>query len=321
MKLQVVSVLRILSMTDGDEASCRSRAQDLFEAIVSSRGAEEDKRAAVEEFERNPKLRQAVHRAFEQDMGEECALCDTLRQTTSMLAGPGENAFAASFLPHAIRQMMHSVYHDATESKVPLHKYVIAANNAITKIFELGVFADEFPDLDLSSDYHNPKPSHAGASLRKQDGFAAEGNKAVPRAFSGQAANSSVSSDLFVGALSNVVYHIRGMGTGAHLDAVALCLHVLCQGIKSLEYKVQVAVREAQVTVREEASRYEVTSSMYKVMSHVLGYLLQESKSAKVVAQARAACLLMRERAEIDMNSVGLMISSQLTSMKRCNDS
>ena len=192
---------------------------------------------------------------------------------------------------------------------------------AITKIFELGVFADEFPDLDLSSDYHNPKPSHAGASLRKQDGFAAEGNKAAPRAFSGQAANSSVSSDLFVGALSNVVYHIRGMGTGAHLDAVALCLHVLCQGIKSLEYKVQVAVREAQVTVREEASRYEVTSSMYKVMSHVLGYLLQESKSAKVVGQARAACLLMRERAEIDMNSVGLMISSQLTSMKRCNDS
>ena len=76
-------------MTDGDEASCRSRAQDLFEAIVSSRGAEEDKRAAVEEFERNPKLRQAVHRAFEQDMGEECALCDALRQTTSVLAlGP-----------------------------------------------------------------------------------------------------------------------------------------------------------------------------------------------------------------------------------------
>ena len=108
------------------EAASAERASNLVEAVAS--GEARDRARALDAFEREPRLRQAVSDSFLRNLDpEEDLVCDELRRLTE--EGGDSGAFAASFLPHAIKQVMSSVYHDAVDFKLPLHKYVIASNN------------------------------------------------------------------------------------------------------------------------------------------------------------------------------------------------
>ena len=330
----------------GGETS-HEMAVELIQAIASTVGsrsiAEDEKEKAIADFERNPGLIHAVaaHFATALDRDEDAA-CDALRAITSTTANAMEGHFAASFLPHAIRQVMSSVYHGTVDLKLPLHRFVIASNNKMARLFEIGLFDADFPDLRFPSTYHNPKPYHMHANLKKLDeGRAETGPKrrGVPKVFSGECVNSCLSSEIFVGALSCCVYHVRSLSSWTHLDMIALCLHTLSQGIKSLEYKSQIiggrmkegmeATGEAEayrtrakvVEVERKGAkgsdlvaRYAISGDMYVVMSQALAYLKNCHDNPLVGEMATLALHLMKERATLDMSPEGIVLSTSLIS-------
>jgi len=338
------------------------RARELIEGLAASGRWDEDEAAEVAQlFEREPKLRHAVTRAFMKNLKSEDPVCDSLRRLTATTVETTVGTLVASFLPHAIKQVISSVYHDATDFKAPLHRFVIASNNLVAKFYELGMFDAELPDLRAPSDHHTPKLYHAHANLKKHDKGGDARGRAVPRTFTGQVVNSCLSSELFVGSFSCIVYFIRRMGACAHLDVISLCLHTICHGIKSLEYKIQVIVgnlREDTVAVEQDrvkvlianllqiysinnkedqtatvlkvvralnsketasyhydAVRYAISGDMYIVMSQALGYLKKHQKDPLVSKMTVYACHLMRERALVDLNSEGIMLSECLCNM------
>lgn len=85
---------------------------------------------------------------------------------------------------------MSSVVHGTTGLKMPLHKYVIAANNMMATYHKLGFLEAQLPDLRAPSKYHKLKPYYVHFDLKKYD--SEEMALAKPRTFTGEIVNSSL---------------------------------------------------------------------------------------------------------------------------------
>jgi hypothetical protein len=352
----------------GDEEAHKLKAVELLQVISEhqshgTRITDEDRSKARAQFSSEPWLRLAVTTHFSEDLDkEEDVVCDALLWQTSALAQPACSSFSASFLPMALKEVMSSVVHGATDLKIPLHKYVIAANNLMADYHKLGLFEVQLPDLRAPSRYHKLKPYYVHFDLKKFDNE--EVALAKPRVFSGDIVNPSVSSAIFVGAFSCFVYFIEGMDTGAHLDMISLCMHMLCHGIKPLEFKVQVIVGRLReqldssshrgrsrgpntnntnsnssgsgngrseeealaqmlvanlVEVYNVTSRISISSSMYIVMSQALLFVCQSVSHPLVLEVCSYAICMMKERAKLDMNCLGVMLSQCLSDIQEVN--
>lgn len=314
----------------GIKAEVRARATELVQTIASSSShnhiTEEERKGALDQFAREPQLRHAVTTHFARVDEKEDLICDALTSIASRLNSEETfGAFAASFLPAAVKQVLSGVHNEREFICPPLHKFVICANNKFAQLEDIN--AGVVPDLKIPSRYHKPKPHYS--DLKKH-----EGSRTSSRAklVSGEVVNACIGSEVFVGAISCFVYFIRSMDAAAHLDLLALCIYMFCRGIKSLEYKVQVIVgklrrdgsAQEQVFLAklisiykgEQGVRYAVTSDMYVVISEALAYLAKNQKDELVQEMCTYACYLMNERAMIDMNSIGIMLSECINNEK-----
>ena len=323
------------------ESSVKARAIELVQVVAnqSNHIAEDDRIKAVEQFSVEPQLRHAITGHFEKDLDkDEDVVCDTLRSHLGATSATHFTSFAASFLPLATRQVMSSVNQGTSDSKIPLHKFVIAANNFMASIHQLGFFEARLPDLRQPSNYHKLKSYYVHGEPKR---FEVQGETgAQPKRFTGSVVNACLSSEIFVGAVSCYVYLIQKIDFVAHLDMTTLCLYVLCHGIRELEFKAQVIVGKLREEVEKErlddkerglrrhvlqqlrqiysgkdSDRIAITSAMYIVMSQALTYLLKTPvcESHPLLQEMCAMAYgMMRERAEMDMNSIAIMLAESL---------
>ncbi len=327
---------------DDEHSALLSRATELIQTIAypgaSPHVTVEDRRSALEAFNSDGRLRQAVTRHFAQGEldREEDLVCDALASATMRLQDEDQGiaAFAASLLPLAIKEVATSVHQNTVEGKVPLHKFVIAANNVSARFNEDGYFAARLPDLAEASSFHTGKAAfQKGELAATYELQRANAGHVDPKLFTGEVVSHCLSSEVVAGALSYFVYFVRTVGSAAQLEFLALCIHLLCHGIKPLEMKVQViaskirrktgalgAAAESDLRVAhrlllpvysyKQSARLAVSSEMYSLISAALRYLLTyEQADPLVLTMARYTALLMRERAAVDMNNVGLLFA------------